>query len=388
MHKSTYPRAGGSPHNHARLVRPAPWLGILLAVVLAASGSPAVAAEPQVTLTVINRTNVDICYLYLAPAGSDDWGPDRLGTKDTVAPGDSVDIQLTPGRYDAHAEDCDDNVLSEVYGADVTSDARWTVTRAAPWDDEGGDDEGSAPARPTPRPTARPTPEPVVLDQLLCCGQSVGGTLVWSIRYPRGWEVEYFGTPRQFLGAAIYDPEGSIRVTLIPSGQPEAGSPMDTGEIESALDGLVKIRQAEDPGFEEFMREPVPGALDTRLWGGTWPGEAEPMWEVYVVYIGALADVGPMFPHTFMSLFGVRAASSDWAAGVQIYEDMLATAQFKSVDGKTETGAEGLAQPAVEAGMARFCPKECAWEWISASVDGWACPVYGEESYPYEVPCE
>jgi hypothetical protein len=364
------------------------WLTVLLAAVLTASAFPAAAGEPEVTLTVINRTDVDICYLYLSPAGSDNWGLDRLGTKDTIPPGDSVDIELTPGRYDALAEDCDGETLAEVRGADISTDRKWTVRQPAPREREPAQDDEDEGEGPLGRPTPPPSPTPVALDQLLCCGQSVGGTLVWSIRYPRGWEVEYFGTPRQFLGAAIFDPQGSIRVTLIPSGQPEAGSPMDTGEIESALDGLVKMRQAEDPGFAEFMRAPVPGALDTRLWGGTWPGETEPMWEVYIIYIGELLDVGPMFPHTFMSLFGVRAASSDWAAGVQIYEDMLATAQFKSVDGKTESGAAGLGQPAVEAGMVRFCPKQCAWEWISASVDGGACPVYGEESYPYEVPCE
>ena len=274
--------------------------------------------------------------------------------------------------------------MSEAYGVDVTRNARWNITRATASDEAEDSEDNTHPAR----PTAPATPTPVTLDQLLCCGQSVGGTLIWSIRYPRGWEVEYFGTPRRFLGAAIYDPEGSIRISLIPAGQPEAGGPMDTGEIESALDGLVRMRQAEDPGFEEFLREEVPGLPDTRLWGGTWPGETEPMWEVYLIYVGALPDVGPMFSHTFLSLMGLRAAASDWAAGAHIYEEMLATAQMKSLKDNSETDATNLGKPAVEAGMVRFCPRECAWEWISASVEGWACPIYGEESYAYEVPCE
>jgi hypothetical protein len=361
-------------------------LALLLSMFLV---TPAGATAPQVTLTVVNQSDVEICYLFAAPAGRDDWGVDRLGSSATLAPGDSFAVRVAAGKYDIRAEGCDGSVLAEVRGADLSKDRTWHIT---------GDNRAAGTETPRVTPTAaldnaEVTPAAtamslVVLDQLLCCGQSVGGTMIWSIRYPRGWEVEYFGTQRQFLGAAIYDPAGSIRITLIPSGQPEAGSPMDTGEIESALDGLVKVRQGEEPGFAEFMREPVQGVLDTRLWGGTWPGRDERMWETYIVSIGELPYVGPMLPHTFMSLMGVRAASSDWAASVKIYEDMLATAQFKSLKDNTEIDGTAMGKPVVDAGMVRFCPKECAWEWISAAVEGWACPVYGEESSPYEVPCE
>lgn len=370
------------------------WLVVVLAIALAVWAFPAAAAEPEVTLTVINRTDVDICYLYLSAVGSDDWGPDRLGPKGTISPGDSLDVTLTPGRYDARAEDCDGEMLAEVHGADIRADRKWTIRPKAGQDSESNTDAGDEreddrqPAPPTPRPTVVATPMPVTLDQFLCCGQSVGGTMIWSIRYPRGWEIEYFGTPREFVGAAIFDPAGTIRITFLPSGTPEAGGPLDTGEIESLLDGLVQVRQSEDPGFQEFLREPVPGLPDARLWGGTWPGETQPMWEVYFVQAASLGYVAPQLPRTYMTIMGMRAAASDWATGGRIYEQMLSTAKLKWLKDDSETDATELGGPAVDAGMVRFCPKECAWEWISAAVGNWACPVYGEESYAYEVPCE
>ena len=336
-------------------------------------------AAREATLTVINNSGVEICYIFLAPAGGNDWGRDWLGKKDTLPPDERRTFRLTAGAYDARAEDCDNNILSELHAAEITRDINWTISDS---DAPGGED--IAPAGDEEAPA-----QDVALDQLLCCGTSVGGTNVWSIRYPAGWEVEYFGARSNFTGAAFFDPDGSIRVTFLPSGMPEAGSALDTGNVDEFLDALVQVRRQEDAGFREFLRQAVPGAPDTFVWGGTWPGRGEKMWEAYLVYVAPLAYVGPQTPHTYLLLLGVRAASTDWAAGVKIYEDMLASAQIKAVkEGGAEVDAGQMGRLAVEPGMVRFCPKECDWEWISASDPGWPCPVTGEESSLWEVPCE
>jgi hypothetical protein len=362
-------------------------VALLLSVFLA---TPAGAIAPQVTLTAINQSGVEICYLFVAPDGSNGWGTDRLGSGATLAPGDSFAVRVTAGRYDVRVEDCDGNVLDEVRGADLSENRTWTIT---------GDNPPAGTETPRAQPTAaedKPEVTPsataipsVVLDQFLCCGKSVGGTNIWSIRYPTGWKVEYFGTPSEFFGAAFSNPEESITVTFLPSAMPEAGSVLDTGNVDTFLDGLVQVRSGEDAGFREFLRQPVPGVQDTRVWGGTWRGRSDKMWETYVVFVAPLAYVAPQVPHTYFMMMGVRAASSDWATGSKIYQDMLESAQIKSLKGSdAQQDAVGMGQPAVETGMVRFCPKECDWEWISASSPGGSCPVYGEESSPYEVPCE
>jgi hypothetical protein len=338
------------------------------------------AAGRKVTLTIVNASEVEICYVYLAPSDGDDWGDDWLGAKNTIPPGESHTMRLTDGEYDARAEDCDHNVLSEVQSATISDDMKWTVRGS----DAATDQDTNPPKGQQPTPTHE-----VALNQFLCCGKSVGETNIWSIRYPGGWKVEYFGTPDAFTGAAFFDPQGSIRITFLPSAMPEAGGTLDTGEVESFLDGLVQMRRGEDAGLKEFLRQPVPGIEGARIWGATWPGQDDQMWEAYLVFVAPLMYIAPEVPQTYFTLMGVRAASPAWAAGVKIYEDMLKTVQVKWLkDTSAKVDAVEMGKPAVEAGMVRFCPKECDWEWISASQPGWACPVYGEESYPYEVPCE
>jgi hypothetical protein len=364
-------------------------MGILVLISMLICGSlplpgyldTAEAAGDEATLTIINESEVEICYVYLAPSDGDDWGDDWLGAKNTIPPGESHTIRLTAGQYDARAEDCDHNVLSEVQGATISGDMKWTVKGTDATTDQGT----------KPKKGQQPTPtREVALNQFLCCGKSVGETNIWSIRYPGGWKVEYFGTPDTFTGAAFSDPQGSIRITFLPSGTPEAGSSLDTGEVDSFLDAMVEIRRKEDSGFEEFLRQPVPGVPDARIWGGTWSGRDAKMWETYIVLVAPLVYVAPEVPQTYIMIMGVRAASPDWALGVRVYEDMLKSVQVKWLKDESRPNVDALAlgEPAVEPGMVRFCPKECDWEWISAAEPGWACPKYGEESYPYEVPCE
>jgi len=88
--------------------------------------------EPEVeapSLEIINDTETSVCYVYLSPTKSDEWGEDQLGEENIIDPGNSFTLTDIPaGTYDLLAEDCDENQMGVVYGADITEGGyTWTV---------------------------------------------------------------------------------------------------------------------------------------------------------------------------------------------------------------------------------------------------------------------
>ncbi len=81
------------------------------------------------SLIVENRGSAAICYVQVSPRDADSWGEDQLGANDTIASGSSYTIYgIVPGNYDFRALDCDQAVLDEHYGIDLTlSPFTWTV---------------------------------------------------------------------------------------------------------------------------------------------------------------------------------------------------------------------------------------------------------------------
>ncbi len=102
-----------------------------------AGGGPATSGGGSATLTLFNNTGMDICYVYISPATSSEWGSDWLGS-DTVPAGTSYTFWVTPDTYDMKAEDCSHNVIDEQY--DV-----W-ISGAMSWDIAGGQPGGGAAA--------------------------------------------------------------------------------------------------------------------------------------------------------------------------------------------------------------------------------------------------
>ena len=80
-----------------------------------------------VTFRVQNSNpTVTICYLYMAPAGTNDWGPDMLrGEK--IAPNDYFEFTVAQGHYKVRATDC--SQTAEVVNNDlnVSGPSVWTV---------------------------------------------------------------------------------------------------------------------------------------------------------------------------------------------------------------------------------------------------------------------
>jgi len=71
-----------------------------------------------------------VCFVYISPSSSSDWGNDWLGSDETVDSGDSRTFGLPSDTYDMYAEDCDGNTLDEQYDVSVTNDVDWIIGQA------------------------------------------------------------------------------------------------------------------------------------------------------------------------------------------------------------------------------------------------------------------
>ncbi|MEW6569167.1 MAG: hypothetical protein AB1449_13580 [Chloroflexota bacterium] len=81
------------------------------------------------TVRIVNQTNTAICYVYISPSTSTEWGEDWLGS-DFIAPGTSYNFAVPPGQeYDLRATDCNNNVMAEEYNQFIDTDGiTWTLS--------------------------------------------------------------------------------------------------------------------------------------------------------------------------------------------------------------------------------------------------------------------
>ena len=72
----------------------------------AATTAPAASGDVVAAYKFTNTGTVEICELYLSPAGTTDWGPDQL-KKETIAAGAEFTLTDIPaGKYDAKVVGC------------------------------------------------------------------------------------------------------------------------------------------------------------------------------------------------------------------------------------------------------------------------------------------
>jgi hypothetical protein len=119
-------------------------LGVLAAATLACGAAPtptatplpaptdAPTAEPEASvpsLDVVNDSTTPVCYVYISPTKSDEWGPDQLGEENMIDGGASFTLTDIPaGTYDLKAEDCSGNLLGILYDADINEGQyTWTI---------------------------------------------------------------------------------------------------------------------------------------------------------------------------------------------------------------------------------------------------------------------
>ncbi len=89
-----------------------------------------VAEEPTATATevptepaggnldVVNKSGDAICFVYISPAGSGDWGDDQLGAENVIEAGGSHTItDIPPGVYDIRVDDCNNETIYQQEGS-------------------------------------------------------------------------------------------------------------------------------------------------------------------------------------------------------------------------------------------------------------------------------
>ncbi len=79
-------------------------------------------------LTVKNDSATEICYIYISPVTSDEWGDDWLGAKETINTGDVRYFFVDPGTYDLMAADCDGNEVAREEQVEIDDDITWTLS--------------------------------------------------------------------------------------------------------------------------------------------------------------------------------------------------------------------------------------------------------------------
>lgn len=89
------------------------------------------ARPPTSSITVTNNSSREVRHLYLAPADSDNWGPDQLNDA-TIRNGQSFtinDVACDQGSIKIVAEDQDGCFLSQI--VQCSDNAVWTITNEA-----------------------------------------------------------------------------------------------------------------------------------------------------------------------------------------------------------------------------------------------------------------
>ena len=89
-----------------------------------APATPAQTAQTtdRVTVTLENQDDATICYLYISPTTSMEWGEDQLGDQRVIRPDETITLEVVPGTYDFLLEDCDRERIDDAFGLELTED--------------------------------------------------------------------------------------------------------------------------------------------------------------------------------------------------------------------------------------------------------------------------
>ena len=90
-----------------------------------------ISAPGLVPVRVTNDLSQDVCYMYISPETSDNWGDDQMGEYEVMSAGGVRVFFAAADTYDLMAKDCDGNSLSEQYGVVVQGETDWALSQGA-----------------------------------------------------------------------------------------------------------------------------------------------------------------------------------------------------------------------------------------------------------------
>ncbi|HEY75082.1 MAG TPA: hypothetical protein G4O00_02730 [Thermoflexia bacterium] len=108
-------------------------LALLVLAGVACSFCPFIPSGPsgplggKATITLVNNSDTPVCFVYISPTTSDEWGDDWLGTTEIIDPGGQRIFEVDPGTYDMMATDCDDNEIDTRWEVEVTTSYTWVI---------------------------------------------------------------------------------------------------------------------------------------------------------------------------------------------------------------------------------------------------------------------
>lgn len=88
-----------------------------------------IGGQGKQSIRVVNWAKAEICFVFISPVGTGDWGEDQLGGVESIMPEARRLFFVAPGLYNLRAEDCNKNVLSEVDNFDPSNGLDWSIQR-------------------------------------------------------------------------------------------------------------------------------------------------------------------------------------------------------------------------------------------------------------------
>ena len=76
-------------------------------------GNGYVSGGGRSAFVIKNQSAVTICYVNISPTQSSNWGPDRLGSRETIQPGQERGWSFDSGYYDFRLQDCNHRTIME-----------------------------------------------------------------------------------------------------------------------------------------------------------------------------------------------------------------------------------------------------------------------------------
>lgn len=91
------------------------------------TATPTPRSEVQFPVTVVNKSDANICYIFISFGEDTGWGDSRLPANAYIPRDGKITFLLGGGTWNFRAEDCKDDVIEILTDASITEGRIWTV---------------------------------------------------------------------------------------------------------------------------------------------------------------------------------------------------------------------------------------------------------------------